>query len=82
MAILLQMENKFLTHSISFFVNVGSNLAKNIPRSHKDPMRYISHGINECFYLMSVTDKETLKIIASFKDSSAGWDKTSHNEEC
>ena len=58
-----------------FFVNVGSNLAKKIPRSHKDPMGYISHGINECFYLMPVTDEETSKIIASFKDSSAGWDE-------
>ena len=38
-------------------------------------MGYISHGINECFYLMPVTDEETSKNIASFKDSSAGWDE-------
>ena len=72
---LLQMENEFLRHSISFFDNVGSNLANNIPRSHKDPTEYISHGINEWFYLMPVTEEGTTKIIASFKDSSAGWDE-------
>ena len=56
-------------------MNVSSNLAKNIPRSHKDPVGYISHGINDCIYLMPVIDEETWKIIASFKDSSAGWDE-------
>ena len=58
-----------------FFVNVGSNLTKNIPKSRKDLMDYINHEINECFYVMPVTDEETAKIIASFKDSSAGWDE-------
>ena len=58
-----------------FFVNVGSDLTKNIPKSRKDPMDYINLEVNECFYVMPVTDEETAKIIASFKDSSAGWDE-------
>ena len=53
-----------------FLVNVGSNLTKDIPKSRKDPMDYINQEINECFYVMPVTDEETAKIIASFKDSS------------
>ena len=50
-----------------FFVNVGSNLTKNIPKSRKDPVDYINHELYECFYVMPVTDEETAKYIASFK---------------
>ena len=33
------------------------------------------HTIDECFCLMHVTDEEVVKVISSFKDSSAVWDE-------
>ena len=32
-----------------FFVNVGSNLSKAIPKSQKDPRNFIQHTVYECF---------------------------------
>ena len=66
-----QISNKFN----KFFVNVGSNLSRAIPKSHKDPRDFVQHTIYECFCLMPVTDEEVVKVISSFKDSSAGWDE-------
>ena len=39
-----------------FFVNVGSNLSKAIPKSQKDPRNFIQHTVYECFCLMPVND--------------------------
>ena len=41
-----------------FFVNVGSNLSKAIPKSQKDPRNFIQHTVYECFCLMPVNDEE------------------------
>ena len=66
-----QIANKFN----KFFVNVGSNLSRAIPKSNKDPRNFIQHTTYECFCVMPVNDEEVVKIISSFKDSSAGWDE-------
>ena len=66
-----QIPNKFN----KFFVNVGSNLSRAIPKSNKDPRNFIQHTTYECFCVMPVNDEEVVKIISSFKDSSAGWDE-------
>ena len=56
-------------------VRVSSNLSKAIPKSQKDPRNFIQHTVHECFCLMPVNNEEVVKIISSFKDSSAGWDE-------
>ena len=66
-----QIPNKFN----KLFVNVGSNLSRAIPKSNKDPRNFIQHTTYECFCVMAVNDEEVVKIISSFKDSSAGWDE-------
>ena len=66
-----QIANKFN----KFFVNVGSNLSRAIPKSNKEPRNFIQHTPYECFCVMPVNDEEVIKIISSFKDSSAGWDE-------
>ena len=66
-----QIANKFN----KFFVNVGSNLSRAIPKSNKDPRNFIQHTTYECFCVMPVNDEEGVKIISSFQDSSAGWDE-------
>ena len=66
-----QTANKFN----NLFVNVGSNLSRAIPKSNKDPWNFIQQTPYECFCVMQVNDEEVVKIISSFKDSSAGWDE-------
>ena len=66
-----QIANKFN----KFFVNVGSNLSRAIPKSNNDPRNFFQHTTYWCFCVMPVNDEEVVKIISSFKDSSAGWDE-------
>ena len=66
-----QIANKFN----KFFVNVGSNLSRAIPKSNKGPWNFIQHTTYECFCVMPVNGEEVVKIISSFKDSSARWDE-------
>ena len=58
----------------SFFVNVGTVLAKSIPPTDKNPVDYIQQDILGTLYCDPVTENEICKIIGSFKDSAAGWD--------
>ena len=58
----------------SFFVNVGTVLAKSIPPTVKNPVDYIQQDILSTLYFDPVTENEICKIIGSFKDSAAGWD--------
>ena len=58
----------------SFFVNVGTVLAKSIPLTDKNPVDYIQQDILITLYFDPVTENEICKIIGSFKDSAAGWD--------
>ena len=58
----------------SFFVNVGTVLAKSIPPTDKNPVDYIQQDILGTPYFDPVTENEIRKIIGSFKDSAAGWD--------
>lgn len=57
-----------------FYINVGSNLAKKIPNSDKKPQDFIK-GINEkSMYVENVTQNDVVKIFASLKSASSGWD--------
>ena len=62
--------NKFNT----FFVNVGTVLAKSITPTDKNPVDYIQQDIINTLYFDPVTENEICKIIGSLKDSAARWD--------
>ena len=64
---------------MTFFINIGPSLAKNIPINQKCPKEYLINKITESIYLTPVTDNEIFKIIYSLKKSSAGWDDTRAN---
>ena len=58
----------------SFFVNVGTVLAKSISPTDKNPVDYIQQDMISNLYFDPVTEQEIYKIIDTFKDSAAGWD--------
>ena len=58
----------------SFFVNVGTVLAKSIPPTDTNPVDYIQQDILSTLYFDPVTENEICKITGSFKDSAARWD--------
>ena len=64
-------------HFNDFYVNVGENLAKKIPKTGKNHSEYMqnSNPHNSVFNQTEVNEDEVLKIISNFKDSAAGWDE-------
>ena len=58
----------------SFFVNVGTVLAKSISPTDKNPVDYIQQDMISNLYFDPVTEQEIYKITDKFKDSAAGWD--------
>ena len=60
-----------------FYINVGSNLAKNIPQNQTDPMSYMKNSNTKTIYLEPVTENEVSAIVNSLKISSPGWDDIS-----
>ena len=64
-------------YHISFnrhYVNVGPNLAKDIPNSTKDPLSYIRCSNLHTIVLESASEEEVCRIIRSLKESCAGHD--------
>ena len=59
-----------------FYINVGENLAKKIPKTNKHHTEYMQtiNPNNATFIQTEVKEDEILKIITNFKDSAAGWD--------
>ena len=58
-----------------YYVNIGTNLSKNIPITNKDPLDYISNiDINRTLYLRPTDKNEIKRYIINLKSSSAGWD--------
>ena len=58
-----------------FYVNIGYNLAKNIPHSSMDPTSYISHTISSTLFIEHADEEEVTSIIKLLKISSPGWDE-------
>ena len=48
-----------------FYINVGSNLAKNIPQNQTDPMSYMKNSNTKTIYLEPVTENEVSAIVNS-----------------
>ena len=48
-----------------FYINVGSNLAKNIPQNQTDPMSYMKNSNTKTIYLELVTENDVSAIVNS-----------------
>ena len=57
----------------SFFVNVGSTLAKATPPVSKFSTEHVKENMVNCLYIRPVTEIEIVNIISDFLDSAAGW---------
>lgn len=58
----------------SFFINVGPNLAKNIPSVNKSPCGYMKNRVVNEIIMAEVLEDEVSDLIKKLKDTSAGWD--------
>ena len=58
----------------NFYINIGPDLAKQIPKCDEDPLSYIPNNIRGSIFLKDVTYSEFAKIIILLKNSSPGWD--------
>ena len=67
-------ENLIANKFNDFFINIGPELAKNIPPGNKSPSEYIINVSEATFTINAVTDTEVANIIDNFNDSAAGWD--------
>ena len=61
----------------NFYVNVGLNLAKDIPIIDKDPTEYITKQYSHSLFLEPVVADEMKSIILNLKESSSGYDDVS-----
>ena len=52
-----------VTSSMIFFINIGPNLAKNIPDLGINPLKYMSASISHAIFLSPVTNIEIIRII-------------------
>jgi len=58
----------------NFFVNIGNNLARDIPKSRIDPTSFIKESNLRSIFLDSVSMNEVSSIILSLKTASSGFD--------
>ena len=70
----IEDENLIANKFNDFFINIGPELAKNIPPSNKSPSEYITNVSEATFTINAVTDTEVANIIGNFNDNAAGWD--------
>ena len=64
-------------HFNEFFLNVGPNLAKTIPKMDTDPKFYMGESIKKSLFLEPVTLDEIMKIVSSLKETATGYDDIS-----
>ena len=62
-----------------FYINVGNNLAQKIPNSTKTPKDFVKDCNPNSMFVDSVSKEDVVKIVASLKSASAGWDGISLN---
>ena len=67
-------KNKISNAFNKFFVNVGANLAKDLPDTGIDPISYLKKPSLASFFLSGTTSEEVETIINNLKKSSPGWD--------
>ena len=64
-------------HFNEFFLNVGPNLAKTIPKMDTDPWDYMGESIKESLFLEPVTLDKIMKIVSSLKETATCYDDIS-----
>ena len=57
-----------------FYVNVGPNLCKSLPKHNVNPMSYLKQRNSNSMFVVPTNDTEIEEIVLSLKDSAAGWD--------
>ena len=62
---------------MSFFVNVGPNLAKKIPETGINPLHYMGSPEIRSIVLSNVTFTEIINIIVHFKNGAAVYNEIS-----
>ena len=65
--------SEIANHFNEYFVNVGDNLAKNIPPSHLSPLRHVKKN-DRSIFLAPVVEQEIANCISHIKDGSSGHD--------
>ena len=70
-------ENKTLISNKfnDFFINIGPNLAKNIPDLGINPLKYMSAPASHTIFLSPVTNIEIIRIIQDLKIGAPGYDE-------
>ena len=63
------------THLITFFVNVGSELANHIASSPISPSRYMKKQIMNSIFLETASPDELLQVIKCLKHSAVRYDE-------
>ena len=58
-----------------FCINIGPNLAKNIPDLGINPLKYMGAPASNTFFLSPVTNIEIIRIIQGLKIGAPGYDK-------
>ena len=59
----------------NFFINIGVNLANQIPKSNHEPRKYLEGSYLHSMFCKPVLQTEVSTIINSLKNSAAGWDE-------
>ena len=67
-------ENEIANHFNKFVVNIGPNLAKNIPNSSSTFQEFLNHPCDNSIFLQPVTENETLQIMKALNNGSPGID--------
>ena len=57
-----------------YYVNVGPNLAKNIPHQSDNPHSYIKQGNVNTMYVQPTDCEEIRNIVTNLENASAGYD--------
>ena len=65
------ISNKFIV----FFINIGPNLAANIPKQNLSPLDFMNQPLLNSIYLSEVTSEEISNILKSLKNGAAGYDE-------
>ena len=60
-----------------YFINIGPNLARDIPDGAQNPINYMSQANASSFYMMPTDEVEVLNCISKLKHSSCGYDDIS-----
>ena len=58
-----------------FFINIGPNLAANIPKQNLSPLDFMKQPLLNSIYLSEVTSEEISNILKSLKNCAAGYDE-------